>query len=395
MKVYIYVNDIKSSFIGNEIRWYLDNNYKVNIVSIDPVDLSEFSGSKIENFAISYKEYSAFKTLLNDSFLVLKILLFEFISGYFLFSFGQIRLRVSTLLRSFFIASQLGEIISQNDSIHFSYWLDEWVLVLSILKKRKLIHNCYSRAHKIDLYDVVENLKNDLPFLKFKLKNVSKVYCCSKSGMNYLKNKYPSFSESITYAYLGTFNNGLKSPIPTDKVLKILSIGYLNSVKRIHLIVETLAKLSRDVSWTHIGGGPLFESIFNDSQSLNSNIKCNLLGDLSQTEVHLFFQKNEIDFLINTSNDEGLPVSMMESISYGVPIIGTDVGGVKEIVNDKTGILIEKNFGTDLLASLLEDLDDAKFRGSNYRKAIINFWEFNFDANQNYSQFLNAHITNE
>ena len=43
-----------------------------------------------------------------------------------------------------------------------------------------------------------------------------------------------------------------------------------------------------------------------------------------------------IDLFINTSSSEGVPVSIMEALSVGIPIIATDVGGTKEIVTKTT-----------------------------------------------------------
>ena len=47
---------------------------------------------------------------------------------------------------------------------------------------------------------------------------------------------------------------------------------------------------------------------------------------------------------------------MMEAISFGIPVIGTNVGGVKEIINTDTGILLEKDFEVKTLSSLIDNL---------------------------------------
>ena len=49
---------------------------------------------------------------------------------------------------------------------------------------------------------------------------------------------------------------------------------------------------------------------------------------------------NDFDLFVNMSLSEGIPVSIMEAISFGIPIIATNVGGNAEIVNDETGVLI-------------------------------------------------------
>jgi len=46
---------------------------------------------------------------------------------------------------------------------------------------------------------------------------------------------------------------------------------------------------------------------------------------------------------INTSSSEGIPVSMMEAQSFGIPILAMDVGGVREIVGPQTGRLLQQD----------------------------------------------------
>ena len=51
----------------------------------------------------------------------------------------------------------------------------------------------------------------------------------------------------------------------------------------------------------------------------------------------------EVFFFVNVSESEGIPVSIMEAASFGIPIIATDVGGTSEIVDNSNGFLIENN----------------------------------------------------
>lgn len=63
-------------------------------------------------------------------------------------------------------------------------------------------------------------------------------------------------------------------------------------------------------------------------------------GTLSRPEV--FKELKQSDIFVNPSYSEGLPTSVMEAALVGLPIIATDVGGTKEIIDDaQTGILIK------------------------------------------------------
>ena len=45
-----------------------------------------------------------------------------------------------------------------------------------------------------------------------------------------------------------------------------------------------------------------------------------------------YYKNNIIDIFINLSASEGIPVSIMDAISFGIPCIATNVGGTGEIV---------------------------------------------------------------
>ena len=67
-----------------------------------------------------------------------------------------------------------------------------------------------------------------------------------------------------------------------------------------------------------------------------------------------------IDIFINVSSSEGLPVAIMEAISFDIPIIATNVGGTSEIVTPETGILIAPDSAPELIAARIRELYKVK-----------------------------------
>ena len=59
------------------------------------------------------------------------------------------------------------------------------------------------------------------------------------------------------------------------------------------------------------------------------------------------YENNEVDIVVISSISErvpeGIPVSLMEAMSYEIPVIATDCGGTKELVDGKSGILVNQN----------------------------------------------------
>ena len=78
---------------------------------------------------------------------------------------------------------------------------------------------------------------------------------------------------------------------------------------------------------------------------------------------------------------------MMEAISYGIPIIATDVGGVNEVVTSETGILVEKQIDSETLTTVIKEaLIDYKFLGDK-RSKVQSFAYNYFNAQSNYTSF--------
>jgi glycosyltransferase involved in cell wall biosynthesis len=140
------------------------------------------------------------------------------------------------------------------------------------------------------------------------------------------------------------------------------------------------------VIWTHIGNGPLFEEIKSACNFLPENVKVNFKGRLTQELVFTFYSSTPVDFFINCSISEGLPVSIMEAISFGIPVVATNVGGTSEIVNPLTGFLLDSKFETRRVAQMLVTLKNSDIAA--LRKSARLFWKQNFDSPQNYSRFV-------
>ena len=124
------------------------------------------------------------------------------------------------------------------------------------------------------------------------------------------------------------------------------------------------------------------------ASNLPSNIKFEFKGFVPNLEVLEYYGNNSIDLFINVSESEGIPVSIMEAISYGIPILATDVGGTSEIVTPQTGILIPKDFKPKGSALIINKLINKEIIFS--RKEIRLFWEKHYNAKKNYQELVNV-----
>jgi glycosyltransferase involved in cell wall biosynthesis len=204
------------------------------------------------------------------------------------------------------------------------------------------------------------------------------------------------FSDKINFCHLGInkINNCLS--IQKEGEFNLFSCSFMVAVKRVSLIISyiiALAKAYPQVKfvWTHAGGGELFDSINDFSKRIDlENLKIILLNSVDNTSVISNYVQNPVDvFLSLTETEGGVPVTMQESQSFGVPIVATNVGGVGEIVIDgKTGFLLSENPTEEEFIEKIVMLLNNKTLLSRMRENSLRNWEENFNAEKNHKKFV-------
>ena len=90
---------------------------------------------------------------------------------------------------------------------------------------------------------------------------------------------------------------------------------------------------------------------------------------------------------VNVSESEGIPVSIMEALAAGVPVLATDVGGTSELVGENNGILLPPNPTAGQVGAGIADLLERQKREPSWRRAIRAEIRDRYDARENYSAF--------
>lgn len=276
----------------------------------------------------------------------------------------------------------------------YAYWNDTLALALAIVRKQHSRVIAFSRAHRYEVY-AEENKLNYLPFTFFKFRFLDAVFFVSENGRHYTLNQFPFIDPRK--ARVNRLGVELMPSIPlsrNEKKLIIFSVSYFIGVKRVSLIAESLDLIHDiEIEWFHIGEGFIdvdaYNKRINDILKDRPNIKYHLLGNMLKSEVISFLQNQYVDLLVNVSSSEGLPVSMMEAMSFSIPVLATNVGGVSDIVADQfNGFLVPSNPNPLDIAEcikryyLFSDSTREKFRMNAF-----NTWEKNFNAAINYPAF--------
>jgi glycosyltransferase involved in cell wall biosynthesis len=284
--------------------------------------------------------------------------------------------------------SMINELKKYDNStlVLYSYWMDRWATVLSIVKYYQPQMDFISRSHAFDLYEA-DNRNGYIKFRRFQLKYIKQVFAVSKHGANYLKEKYPKYSNSFSHAYLGVNNHDLINPIPKIKELIIVSCGSVQDRKRIKEIPAILSHIKVPFKWVHFGDGDEMNLLKNQIQKYHLTHQVELKGHVSN-QVFLDYLKNEpITLFLSISRNEGLPYTMMEAISYGIPLFATDAMGCREICTESTGVLLPINFANEEVALQIENFYHSEMNSVEFRKGVKDFWKQNFEAENNYFEF--------
>jgi glycosyltransferase involved in cell wall biosynthesis len=322
-------------------------------------------------------------------FFKLEVLLKEVLSRGFHWS--RMRYEWSLIENAYDLAQSIERLIATNEiasTVYYAYWMDDWVSALGLLKREGRLKHLVCRAHRFDLYES-QNSLGFIPLRMFQLSAVDEVHCIANDGCAYMEANYPSFKPKFKLSRLGTPDNGLNEQSIPQR-FHLVSCSGVRPVKRVDLIARAVAEHG-NMKWTHLGGGKDFSKLQNLVESFkSSDVEIDLKGDLSNDEVHAFLKREPISAFINVSSSEGLPVSLMEAASYGIPLIATDVGGTKEIIDPSTCILLSSN---PEISQIREAFDWINQNSSlESRASIRSFWQMNFSADTNYRSFASRLI---
>ena len=379
---------------------FIENEIPVLVSEFDEVILVPHSqtgvqrpipdGARIAQFDSGYKSFNTSATFKQYRWSIVRVLIKEWSQtkkkAFFL---KRLRHFAVLLSKAFFNSDKIKQLIDSNPgkNYYYSFWNSDWALALAVLKKRGHIQNFVTRSGGFDIYDE-RHPGNYLPFRRFVYKHCSRIMPNSQMGERYIRalNIYP---HKVHHSYWGTTDKGLNPYEPSDKV-RIVSISNIIPLKRLHLTVEVLSKLNMPFEWVHFGDGELMDDIRKQSALLEE--KGNVVdfrGRVSNEVVLDFFRNQSVDVFITTSYTEGLPVSIQEALSFGIPVFATNVGGMAEIVTPQTGTLIERDFDLEEAGQKLTRLIQNEVRDNTFRKGVRTFWEKQFNANVTYRTFSN------
>ena len=285
------------------------------------------------------------------------------------------------------VEKMIEEYSNTADSIYlYSYWTNDMAFVIGKLRAKNNRYKAFSRMHRWDIY-FEENKVNYLPFRTYIFSNLNTVFSISNDGINYTEKLLRLKDLGISLSRLGVLKR-VGNPKGDKSLLEVVSVSNMISVKNISTLIEGLQLLKLDFHWTHIGDGPLKNELEEKAERMIPG-KFEFKGAMPNIEVMNFFSNNAIDIFINVSLSEGVPVSIMEAMSFGIPCIATSVGGNPEIINRSNGLILpSRATAIDISNALISFHKLTKEEQLEMSSQAYKTWAEEYNATKNYTQFV-------
>ena len=168
--------------------------------------------------------------------------------------------------------------------------------------------------------------------------------------------------------------------------INLLIISRLVIQKNINIVIEAMELLdNKNVKLSIIGEGGEFNKLEGVIHELNLQNRVQLLGKIDNNKISQFLLT--ADIFIQASDYEGLPHSVLEAINYEIPILSTEVGGCKDLLNDgERGFIIpippDKKIIAENIIYIINNQDEATKRADAAKVFISKEYSFLVQANQ-------------
>lgn len=194
-------------------------------------------------------------------------------------------------------------------------------------------------AHRGDI--VANNI------LEKKFKSAAFIRFISDSGLKLAKARANIDSDKSHVLHIGVEMPELSdAPVveqDKSKNFTVVCPANLISVKGHECLINALSKMKfgENVRLILAGDGKLRKKLESQVRKLGLNSQVIFQGHVPHSELISWYEKKQVDIVVLPSLDlgngvhEGIPVSLMEAMAYGVPVISTRTGGIPELLEDE------------------------------------------------------------
>lgn len=162
-----------------------------------------------------------------------------------------------------------------------------------------------------------------------------------------------------------------KSYVATDNLfslekLEILSVGRLVKHKGHEIVIKALSKLPENFNLTIVGNGPEYINLEKQCNDLSISSRVTIVKDLSDHELKEQYRNSHIFIFPSlelSSGREGFGIAMLEAMEFSIPVIGSNCGGIPEVLGyGDYGLLFEPGNDNSLADQIIRIFKDDKLR---------------------------------
>jgi glycosyltransferase involved in cell wall biosynthesis len=221
------------------------------------------------------------------------------------------------------------------------------------------------------------------PFSKIDLFHFVSKFCRDKH-LEY----HPEIRDKNFVMY--NFSGFQKSQLEISSAKYFLYYGRLSPEKGIITLINAWKTLPKNIQLKIVGGGILFNDIKDEIIS-NRLENIELLGYKSGIELESII-KNSSFVIVPSEWYENNPMTIIESYNLGIPVIGSNMGGIPEIIiNDKTGFIFKSKDQVQLSEIIINANSMSKNEYQQFSENSYDFAKINFTPTKHYEKLIHTY----
>ncbi len=245
------------------------------------------------------------------------------------------------------------------------------------------INNCAPEGRLKSAALAIESYGRDLffPFTKY----VDKYIFLSRFFLNKYCEYYPLITDKSVFIY--NFLDEIETSIKVIKGDYFLYFGRLDREKGINTLIEAFSK-DKEIKLKIIGDGELSEYL---QENKFPNIEFLGYKDWAALKDYLI---NASFIIIPSECYENNPMTIIESYSLGKPVIGSNIGGIPEIVlHNKTGYIFEPK-NVNELSNILQTANHLDYKSyAQLSQNSVKFAQENFSSENFYNKIIDVYTS--
>ncbi len=286
-----------------------------------------------------------------------------------------------------------GVLSGREQCIYYSFWYTYFCYSMTRVKRRFPAVRMVTRMHGVDLYH--ERIPGGRqPFRHQMEQKLDAMVFAWEYGADYYGTYVKAAKTDDAKMHvcrLGTERPLRQMPAGGDGCLQLLSCSNAIPLKRIPLIIDGLEQIEDlKIHWTHIGDGEQLQELqryAGEKLGRKNNIEYTFAGFVR--DVPAYYGNHQVDCFITTSKTEGgCPVSIQEAMSCGIPVIGTDVGGITEMIADNGILLSADPDAGEISAAIRKILTQKGSQLQDMKCAACRKWQAEFDSSTVFQDML-------